>query len=61
MSKPTNAIKERQERLAEQVENRRKEFKDAKQKLQGNPELVEAVEALEGELDAIKEALNLDI
>jgi len=61
MSKPTNAIKERQQRLAEQVQNRRKEFEDAKQKLQGNPELVQAVEALEGELDAIKEALNLDI
>ena len=47
--------------MAEQVENRREEFEDAKQKLQGNPELLEAVEALEGELDAIKEALNLDI
>lgn len=61
MSKPTNAIKQERQRLAEQVENRRQEFEDAKQKLQGNPELVEAVEALEGELDAIKEALNLDI
>jgi len=61
MSKPTNAIKERQDRLAEQVKQRRKEFNDAKQKLSGNPELIEAVEALEGELDAIKEALNLDI
>jgi hypothetical protein len=53
--------RQKRERLAEQVENRRKEFQDAKQKLQGNPELVQAVEALEGELDAIKEALNLDI
>jgi hypothetical protein len=53
--------RQKRERLAEQVETRRKEFEDAKQKLQGNPELVEAVEALEGELDALKEALNLDI
>jgi len=53
--------RQKRERLAEQVQNRRKEFEDAKQKLGGNPELVEAVEALEGELDALKEALNLDI
>jgi len=61
MSKPTNAIKERQQRLAEQVENRRKEFEEAKQKLSGNPQLIEAIEALESELDALKEGLNLDI
>lgn len=61
MSKPTNAIKERQERLSEKVQQRRQEFEDAKEKLQGNPELVQAIESLEAELDAIKEALNLDI
>jgi len=61
MSKPTNAIKQERQRLAEKVETRRKEFEDAKQKLQGNPELIQAIESLEGELDAIREALNLDI
>lgn len=53
--------RQKRERLAEQVKQRRKEFNDAKQKLSGNPELVEAIEALEGELDAIREAVNLDI
>jgi len=53
--------REKRERLSEQVENRRKEFEQAKEKLQGNPELVQAIESLEGELDAIREALNLDI
>jgi len=53
--------REKRERLSEQVKQRRKEFEDAKQKLQGNPELVQAIESLEGELDAIREALNLDI
>jgi len=53
--------RKKRERLAEEVENRRKEFTDAKDKLSGNPQLIEAIEALEGELDALKEALNLDI
>ena len=53
--------RQKRERLAEEVQQRRQEFADAKEKLQGNPELIEAVEALEGELDAIREALNLDI
>jgi len=53
--------REKRERLAEEVENRRKEFKDAKEKLSGNPQLIEAIESLEGELDAFREALNLDI
>ena len=53
--------RQKRERLAEEVQQRRQEFEDAKEKLQGNPELIEAVEALEGELDAIREALNLDI
>jgi len=53
--------REKRKRLAEEVENRRKEFTDAKEKLSGNPQLIEAIEALEGELDALKEALNLDI
>lgn len=59
MSKPTNAIENRRQELRERADNRREEFRQAKEKLQGNPELVEAIEALEGELDAIREALNL--
>jgi sugar-specific transcriptional regulator TrmB len=61
MSRPTNAIKERHNELIEEAEQRRKEFKQAKKQLKGNPELVQAIESLEGELDAIREALNLDI
>jgi len=61
MSRPDNAIRERRQEIRERVNERRKEFEDAKQKLKGNPELIEAVEALEGELDAIKEALSLDL
>jgi len=53
--------RQKRERLAEEVQQRRQEFEDAKEKLQGNPELVQAIESLEAELDAIKEALNLDI
>lgn len=59
MSKPTEAIQNRKQDLKDQADQRRQEFKDAKNKLKGKPELIEAVEALEGELDAIREAINL--
>jgi len=53
--------RQKRERLAKEVQQRRQEFEDAKDKLQGNPELVQAIESLEGELDALREAVNLDI
>lgn len=59
MSRPTQAIENRKKKLREKADNRRQEFSDAKEKLKGNPELIEAVEALEKELDAIREAINL--
>jgi len=53
--------RQKRERLAKEVQQRRQEFEDAKDKLQGNPELVQAIESLEAELDALREAVNLDI
>lgn len=53
--------RQKRERLSQEVKNRRQEFEEAKEKLRGNPQLIEAIESLEGELDALREAVNLDI
>jgi|APHM01.1.fsa_nt_gi hypothetical protein len=59
MSRPTQTIQRRKRKLKQKADQRREEFKQAKDRLKGNPELVEAVEALEKELDAIREAVDL--
>lgn len=51
---------DRRKKMAETVAQERTNLKNAKDSINGNPEVVAALEAQEARLEAIEEYLNLD-
>ncbi|MFB6144678.1 MAG: hypothetical protein ABEJ98_05195 [Candidatus Nanohaloarchaea archaeon] len=53
--------REKRERLSKELENQRKKVDTALQNYNGNPDTKKALEALNSRIDAVSEALNLNI